>query len=116
MGWGIKLRPIRPRSTHLNGKVERAQITDLEEYYSTVDIKQPDLEDRLQEGQHYYNWDSVHGTIEKPPIDKYFELSSRTPFWDEVIEKYDPDREHIQEQEYKAEKRLGELKRSLWIT
>jgi transposase InsO family protein len=113
MDWGIKFRPIRPRSPHLNGKVERAQKTDLEEFYSTVDIKQPDLGDRLQEWQHYYNWDRVHGTIGKPPIDKFFELSSRTPFWDEVIEKYDPDKEHIQEQDYKAEERLRGLKRSL---
>ena len=44
MEWGIKFRPIRPRSPHLNGKVERVQRTDLEEFYSTVSIKQPDLD------------------------------------------------------------------------
>jgi len=113
MEWGIKFRPIRPRSPHLNGKVERAQRTDLEEFYSTVSIKQPDLEDRLREWQHYYNWDRVHGSIGKPPIDKYFELSSKTPFWDEVIEKFDPAMEHIQEQDFKSEEMFRKLKRSL---
>ena len=46
-------------------------------------------------------------------MDKFLELISKTPFWDEVIEMYDPEKEHIQEQEYKAEEQLGELKRSL---
>lgn len=113
MELGIKFRPIRPRSPHLNGKVERAQNTDLDEFYSTVNRKQPDLEDRLQEWQHYYNWNRVHGSIGKPPIDKFFELISKTPFWDDVIEKYEPAKEQIQEQDYKAEEMYRELNRSL---
>ncbi len=32
MAWGIKCRPIKPGSPHLNGKVERSQKTDLEEF------------------------------------------------------------------------------------
>ena len=36
--WRIKFRPIRPRSPHLNGKVERAQRTALEEFWATVDL------------------------------------------------------------------------------
>ena len=31
--WGIKFRPIRPASPHLNGKVEATQRTDLDEFY-----------------------------------------------------------------------------------
>jgi hypothetical protein len=49
----------------------------------------------------------------KPPIDKFFDLSSKTPFWDEAIEKYEPEKEHIQEQDFKAEERLRRLKLSL---
>jgi transposase InsO family protein len=49
--WGIKFRPIKPRSPHLNGKVERSQRTDLDEFYSTVDLKGPALADRLSEWQ-----------------------------------------------------------------
>lgn len=36
--YGIKFRPIKPRSPHLNGKVERSQRTDWEEFYSIVDL------------------------------------------------------------------------------
>ena len=37
---------------HLNGKVERSQKTDLEEFYPTVDLKAADLENLLSEWQH----------------------------------------------------------------
>ena len=33
MEYGIKFRPLKPASPHLNGKVERSQRTDLEEFY-----------------------------------------------------------------------------------
>lgn len=39
MEYGIKFRPIKPASPHLNGKVERSQRTDLDEFYSSIDIK-----------------------------------------------------------------------------
>ena len=39
--WGIKFRPIKPASPHLNGKVERSQRTDLDEFYSTVGHQRP---------------------------------------------------------------------------
>lgn len=32
MEWGIKFRPNKPASPHLNGKVERSQKTDLAEF------------------------------------------------------------------------------------
>ena len=38
MEYGIKFRPIKPGSPHLNRKVERTQRADLDEFYSTVDI------------------------------------------------------------------------------
>jgi transposase InsO family protein len=63
MEYGIKFRPIKPRSPHLNGKVERSHRTDLEQFYPTVDLKAPDLPDRLAEWQHYYNWDRPHGAL-----------------------------------------------------
>jgi transposase InsO family protein len=40
--YAITLRPIKPRSPHLNGKVERSQRIDLEEFYPTVDLKDSD--------------------------------------------------------------------------
>ena len=63
MDYGIKFRPIRPGSPHLNGKVERSQKTDKLEFYATCDLDDPDLEDRLAEWQHYYNWRRPHGAL-----------------------------------------------------
>jgi transposase InsO family protein len=36
MEYAIKFRPNKPASPHLNGKVERSQKTDLEEFWSLV--------------------------------------------------------------------------------
>jgi transposase InsO family protein len=38
MSLGIKFRPNKPGSPHLNGKVERSQKTDLEEFYAIADL------------------------------------------------------------------------------
>jgi hypothetical protein len=48
MEWGIKFRPTKPGAPHLNGKVECSQRTDLDEFYSTVDLKTQSLELRLR--------------------------------------------------------------------
>jgi transposase InsO family protein len=69
----IKFRPNRPGVPHLNGKGERAQRTDLEEFYATVDLHNDRLRGLLEEWQHYYNGSRIHGTLGKPPIDQYFE-------------------------------------------
>ncbi|MEM1384990.1 MAG: IS481 family transposase, partial [Pseudomonadota bacterium] len=49
--WSIKFRPIRPRSPHLNGKVERVQRTALGEFWPPVGLDDPDLEVKLAEFQ-----------------------------------------------------------------
>ena len=114
MEYCIKFRPIRPGSPHLNGKVERSQKTDLEEFYETVDIHSPDIEDLLQEWQHYYNWDRPHGSLGgKTPMDRYFEVSQKTPFWDEVETMYEPSKERVQEQKYWDYLRVKKLKLSM---
>ena len=61
--YAIKFRPIKPRSPHLNGKVERSQRTDLEEFYPTVDLKDPELKKKLQDWQDYYNEFRPHGSL-----------------------------------------------------
>lgn len=53
--YGIKFRPNKPASPHLNGKVERSQKTDKAAFYSTVDLSADDLKELLAEWQHYYN-------------------------------------------------------------
>ena len=71
------------------------------------------MNDRLLEYQQYYNWDRIHGSIGKTPMDKVVELSQQTPFWGEVEDNYDPSKEYIRTNDYKKEVRLRILKRSM---
>jgi transposase InsO family protein len=64
MEYGIKFRPLKPASPHLNGKVERSQRTDLEEFYPTVDLRAEDLAERLGDWQAHYNEFRVHGSLD----------------------------------------------------
>ena len=101
MEWGIKFRPIRPSAPHLNGKVERSQRTDLDEFYSTVNLKGPELELRLAEWEFYYNWYRPHSALGgKTPSDRYLELIHQTPLWEEVGKMYDRSKERIIGQNY----------------
>ena len=112
--YGIKFRPVKPGSPHLNGKVERSQKTDKEEFYPTISLDDEDIHEKLAEWQHYYNWERPHGAHHgKSPMDKYFTLSEKTPFWDEVHEDYHPEKEQIQNQNYRLEMQLRKLKRSM---
>jgi transposase InsO family protein len=110
----IKFRPIKPRSPHLNGKVERSQKTDLQEFYAIVDLADPELESQLQEWQHHYNWDRQHGSLNgRTPMEKYFDLRKKTPFLDEVEAAYDSEKERIQEPNYWLDQQVQKLKRCL---
>ena len=94
--YSIKFRPIRPRNPHLNGKVERVQQTVLTEFFATFDNSLQTLaqiDEALAIWQHHYNWLHIHGSVGQPPQDKLHQLSEQTPFWDEVINRYDPVRE-----------------------
>jgi len=107
----IKFRPIPPRSPHLNGKVERAQRTLLEEFWSTVDARAPDLADQLGAWVHHYNWHRPHEALGGLcPIDRVCERIDRTPLWGEVGDAYDEARERIQVREYAVETSLRKLK------
>ena len=83
MEWGIKFRPIEPASPYLNGKVERSQLTDLQEF------------------------------CDKTPIEKFCELSDITPLTKDAENHYLSEKEHIQDPNYQIELRLRELKRSM---
>jgi transposase InsO family protein len=110
MTYSIKFRPIKPGSPHLNGKVERSQKTDFDEFYSTVDLKADGLEDRLQEWQHFYNWDRPHGSLNGlSPMEKYFQVSDKTPFWNDIEYEYDESKERFQEQNYQTELKIRKL-------
>lgn len=108
MEYCIKFRPIKPRSPHLNGKVERSQQTDLQEFYRTVDLNDPDLKDKLAEWQFYYNYFRPHSSLNgKTPIEVASEHSAKAPFWDEVEKDYDPTKERIREQAYWRDKKMN---------
>ena len=114
MEWRIKFRPIRPRSPQLNGKVERSQKTDLEEFYATVDLTRNDLSALLDEWQHYYNWQRPHGALKgKTPMDRYLELAEQTPLAEDVLALYDPIKEDYRDPHYAFDERARKLKRSL---
>lgn len=110
MEYGIKFRPIRPGSPHLNGKVERSQKTDKIEFYACVDLNDPELEYRLAEWQHYYNWRRPHGALNgKTPKQRACELSEVTPLWEDVSVLYDPTTERVQERNYRLDLQLRRL-------
>jgi transposase InsO family protein len=101
---GIKFRPIKPRSPHLNGKVERGQRIVLHKFYSTVDLSSGNLAAQLDEWQHYYNWHRGHGAHHgRTPMDRCSELTHKIPLWSEVGRRYDSFRERIQETNYQAD-------------
>lgn len=114
MQLGIKFHPNKPASPHLNDKVERSQKTDKTEFYTTVDLNSNDLDNLLADWQHYYNWLRPHSAHNgKTPMEKYFELSEKTPFSDEVLNNYDKTKERIQHPNYKLDLEIARLKRSL---
>lgn len=94
MEWRIKFRPVKPASPHLNGKVERSQRTDLDEFYSDVNIKDPNLKALLLEWEFYYNQYRPHSSLNgKTPNERYSELISLIPSLEKI--EYDINKEHI---------------------
>ncbi len=98
----IKFRPIKPLSPHLNGKVERSQKTDLDEFYSSVDIRSIELPKQL----HNWGHTSLAG---KTPWEKYQDLESSVPSIQEIEKNYDPLKEPLIMQNYKYNKELRNI-------
>jgi transposase InsO family protein len=98
----IKLRPIRPASPHLNGKVERSQRTDLDEFYDSVDLKDIKLAEKLSEWEKYYNHNRSHSSLHgMTPFEKYHELKSSIPTIAEIHANYDKTKESFAIWNYK---------------
>jgi len=111
MAEAIRFRPVRPRSPHLNGKVERAQRTMLEEFWAATDTKAADLDDQLALWVHHYNWHRSHEALHGlTPIDRVCALADKTPLWEAVSAAYEPDKERIRIRHYAVEMALQELK------
>jgi transposase InsO family protein len=89
----IKFRPIKPRSPHLNGKVERSQQTDKQEFYFQFKPKERtigNLIPKLKEWETFYNHQRPHASLKgKTPYERFLELENlvidqnmiRTEFW-----------------------------------
>lgn len=87
----IKFRPIKPRTPHLNGKVERSQKTDKAEFYSLINLKDHSLplDKLLTEWEYFYNHLRPHASLSgKTPYEKYLETESRVPLQGEVTQNY----------------------------
>ncbi len=112
MEYCIKFRPIKPASPHLNGKVERSQKTDLEEFYALADLSDFEkLREELECWQFFYNWKRPHGALKgKTPSQIDSELANKTPFSDEIEALYDISREHVQNANFSVEMQLRNLK------
>lgn len=114
MEYCVKFRPVKPASPHLNGKVERSQQTDLQEFYATIDLKDKDLDNKLAEWQFEYNWHRLHGALGgKTPMDKFHELIHNIPFREEIDQLYDPEKEYLQISNYQQDLQLRKCKGSL---
>ncbi len=117
MEYGIKFRPIKPASPHLNGKVERSQRTDKEEFYATIDVQNTGfkiLRAALAEWQHHYNWERPHGSPNgQTPMDVLLNKLPETPFTEDVLNNYDVTKERIQDPNYRMDLLLRRLKGSV---
>jgi transposase InsO family protein len=61
---GIRHVYIKPRTPHLNGKVERSHRTDQEEFYQLLTYTDDvDLNKKLGEWERFYNFDRPHGAF-----------------------------------------------------
>ena len=75
----IKFRPIRPRSPHLNGKVERVQRTALEEFWAAADLEDPTLAQQLEAWRTFYNRHRPHSALGgRTPAERIAELTAET--------------------------------------
>jgi len=110
MKWGIKFRPIKPRSPNLYGEVERTQCTYLDEFYAIEDIDDPNLSEKLQEWQHYWNWERPHSALgSKSPIDKWAGMET-IPSTEKVCHEYNPANEHFRLPNYQEDLKVGNFK------
>jgi transposase InsO family protein len=95
----IKFRPNWPRAPHLNGKVERVQRTALEEFWPTVDPKDPDLAAQLEAWRTFYDHHRPHSALGgSTPAERIAELAPTIPSLEAIQAAYDPSREFIRRQ------------------
>lgn len=100
----IKFRPIKPRTPHLNGKVERSQQTDKTEFWNLIDLsdKTLDLNMMAMEWQEFYNKKRPHSSLNgKTPMQKLKSVKHLVPIQPDVSEKFWESNEEILPRNYK---------------
>jgi hypothetical protein len=108
--YAIKYRPIPPRSPHLNGKVERSQLTDLQEFWALHDPKSSSICQRIEEWQFDYNWRRPHGSLGgHTPIERLGELAAVTPLQEDVAATYDQANERLRLPNFRADRAMAKL-------
>lgn len=109
----IKFRPIKPRSPHLNGKVERTQKTDKEEFWSLIDLKDRnlDLNELAKEWQEFYNKKRPHSSIKgKTPWQKFKAVEDLIPIQPDVTKAFWDSKEFIKPRNHEYLKWLAKNK------
>jgi hypothetical protein len=110
--YGIRFRPIKPASPHLNGEVEPSQRTDPEEFYAIEDLHVADLDARLSDWQDRYNHFRPHGSLAGlTPWKKWRERAGVIPCWDEVEASHDSAVERIHHPDYRLDTQLRFLEK-----
>jgi hypothetical protein len=115
MSLSIKFRPNYPESPHLNGKVERSQKTDLEEFYAVTGLSDFEkLKEQLSEWQFFYNWQRPHRSLaSKTPSQIVGDLGEKALLNEAVLTNYDIKNVRIQIANYQHNLAIRKLKGSL---
>jgi transposase InsO family protein len=108
----IKFRPNPPRSPHLNGKVERSQLTDLVEFWTRHSPKDKDIAQRIEEWQFDYNYRRSHGGLSgRTPADRVGAAGDSVPLREDVVDAFEPSRERMRFSNWKTDLVVAELHR-----
>ena len=103
MAGRIKFGPTKPRSPDLNGKVERTQRPNWEEFYCLVDLQSTELSQQLQQGQDDDNRQRKHGSIHQTPWQKGEGLRAKTPTPQQLRDADDPTQARIRSRDYRLD-------------
>lgn len=105
----IKFRPIKPKTPHLNGKVERTQQTDKVEFWSLFDLSDDSLklEYLAIEWQEFYNKKRPHSSLNgKTPWQKLKSVEHLIPIQPDVTKQFWDSKEEVWPRNYEYLKRF----------
>jgi hypothetical protein len=105
--YAIKFRPLPPCSPHLSSKVDRSQLTDLQEFWTCLVARHPQIALRIEEWQFDYNWRRAPGSLRgKAPVERARECKDMTPLHEDVANQYEPLRERLRHRDYRTDEKL----------